>query len=142
MQLGVTRPDGQVRLVADPTRPTPKLLKVFTTGSALWRFIDGCAALVPSWPDGRSNEHEDLIAALLDDLRDWNDAVGYTDSYVAKRDAARALGEHVKRLARAGFLIGAKERFCLLTGGVGEPVPWRVIDIEVQPAGTAQVVKR
>jgi hypothetical protein len=116
------------------------LLKVFTTGSALWHFIDGCAAFVPSWPNGLSDEHEDLIAAFLDDLRDWNDAVGSTDSYVAKRDAARALGEHVMRLAKAGFLIGAKERSCLLTGGVGEPVPWCVIDIEVQPAATAQVV--
>lgn len=132
---------GPLQLVPDPTRPIPKVLKIFTTGSSLWHMIDGSTAFYPSWPAGLSDEHEDLIAAFLDDIRDWNDCVGGQESYQAKRDAARGLGEHIQLLAEAGFLVGARERFCLLTGGVQqEPSPWRVIDIEIQPASLAQVV--
>ncbi len=132
---------GPVQLVPDPTRPIPKVLKIFTTGSGLWHMIDGSTAFYPSWPAGLSDEQEDIIAAFLDDVRDWNDCVGGQESYQAKRDAARGLGEHIKLLAEAGFLVGARERFCLLTGDVQqEPSPWRVIDIEIQPASLAQVV--
>lgn len=139
--LGKSNSFGPVQLVPDPTRPISKVLKIFTTGSGLWHLVDGSAAFYPSWPAGLSDEHEDLIAAFLDDVRDWNDCVGGQESYRAKRDASRGLGEHIKLLAEAGFFAGARERFCLLTGGVQqEPSPWRVIDIEIQPAALAQVV--
>jgi hypothetical protein len=118
--------NGPVELVPDPTRPIPKIFKIFTTGSSLWHMVDGSTAFYPSWPAGLSDKHEDLIAAFLDDVRDWNDCVGGQESYQAKRDAARGLGEHMKLLAEAGFLVGARERFCLLTGGVQQELsPWR-----------------
>jgi HNH endonuclease len=139
--LGEAKSCGSVQLVPDPTRPIPKVLKICTTGSRLWHLVDSSAAFYPSWPAGLSDEHEDLIAAFLDDLRDWNDCVGDQESYKAKRDASRGLDEHIKRLAEAGFVVGARKRFCLLTGGVQqEPSPWRVIDIEIQPAALAQIV--
>lgn len=141
MRSSESRNFGSVQLVPDPLRPTPKALKVFTTGSALWRFVEGSMAFYPSWPNGLREEHEDLIADFLDDLRDCNDVVDHLDSFRAKRDAARELGDHIKCLAEAGFLVGARERFCLLTGGVQEePSPWRVLDIEVQPAAAVQLV--
>jgi hypothetical protein len=108
----------------------------------LWYFVDGSEAFYPTWPGGLGDENEDMIASFCDDLRDWLDvAGGPLELFRAKRDASRALGEHIKRLAEAGFLIGARERFCLLVGGTApEPSTRRVIDIEIQPAAVARVV--
>jgi hypothetical protein len=108
------------------------------TGNALWHFVEGYAAFYPSWPDGLSDEDEDLIAEFLDDLRDWNDVAG--DSYKTSREAARAIGEHVKRLAKAGLFVGARKRHCLLAGGVQEPSSWVVVDIEIQRIREAELV--
>jgi hypothetical protein len=60
-----------------------------------------------SWPDSLPDEHEDMIADFLDDVRDWGDAVGGQDSYRAKRDAAKGLAEHVRPLAEAGYLMSS-----------------------------------
>jgi hypothetical protein len=136
--LGSDASFGPVKIVPDPARPAPKTLKLFVTGSRLWHFVDGSMGFYPSWPDGLSDEHEDMIAAFLDDLRDWNDIASDLDSYGAKRDAAKCLDGHIKRLAKAGFLVGARQRFCLLVGGIQEtPMPWRLVDIEIQPAALA-----
>lgn len=133
--------NGPVRLVPDPTKPVEKNLKLFLNGSKFWHFVDGARGFYPSWVSGLSDEDEDRIAHFLDDLRDWIDICSDVDSFTAKRDAARALGEHIKELAEAGFFVGARERFMLLTGGIDEqPWPWRVLDIEVQPVADAQVV--
>jgi hypothetical protein len=63
------------------------------------------------------------------------------DIYRVGRDAAKHLGEHVQALSKAGLLIGARKRHCLLIGGVAEePSPWRAVDIEIQPFGIAQII--
>jgi hypothetical protein len=59
---------------------------------------------------------------------------------LAGRDAAKHLQEHVQALTESGLLIGARQRFCLLTGGSQEPSPWHVLDIEIQPLSIAQLV--
>jgi hypothetical protein len=124
---------GPARLVPDPTRPTAKVLKPMTMGTSLWNLVDGSCSLNAGMPEGLSDEEEDLIAAFLEDISNWNDvAGGVGESFRSKRDAARALGEHIKNLAEAGFLVGARERFLMLTGGVERaPWPWRSIDIEI-----------
>lgn len=54
------------------------------------------------------------------------------------RNAGRSLGEHFKALAEAGYFVGARKRFLLLTGGVSsEPSSWRSVDIEIQPVASA-----
>ena len=132
---------GPVRLVPDPRRPTAKVLKAITTGTSLWNLVDGSLSLNTSVPEGLRDEEEDLIAAFLEDVSDWNTvAGGIGESFKAKRDAARGLGERIKSLAEAGFLVGARERFLLLTGGVDEaPWPWRATDIEVHRASEVEL---
>lgn len=135
--LDETRPS---RLVADPTHPVPKKLRLCMTGSALWNLMSGVYSFYPSWPEGLSEKQQDMIASFLDDLRDWMDLTSFNDSYQAGRDAARHLNEHVKALTETGLLIGARQRHCLLTGGAQEPSPWRVLEIEIQPLRIAQLV--
>jgi hypothetical protein len=139
--LGETINPGPVRLIPDPTRPPKKMLTLITTGTALWRFVNGSHSFFPSWPDGLSDEYEDLIAGFFDSLRDWMDIAGDLDSYRDELHARRSLDESIEELAKAGFLVGARERFLLLTGGVNsEPAPWRAFDIEVQPFSAMQLL--
>ena len=61
-------------------------------------------------------------------------------SYKEGRQAAKALGEHVKRLADVGLFVGTRDRHMLLTGGISaEPSSWRGFDIEFQPVTDAQL---
>lgn len=138
--LGETTNPGPVRLIPDPTRPPKKMLKLFISGTELWHFFDGALSFLPRWPSGLSDEHEDLIAGFFDNLRDWNDISGDLDSYRAKRDACRSIDGNIEELAKAGFIVGARERFLLLTGGVSqEPSSWRAVEIEVQPFSAMQL---
>jgi hypothetical protein len=138
--LGETTNPGPVRLIPDPARPQKKMLKLVISGAALWHFVDGAHAFYPCWPDGLSDEHEDLIAALFDNVRDWIDISGEL-SFSEKRNARRSLNENIEELAGAGFVVGARDRFLLLTGGVNqEPWPWRAVDIEVQRFSAMQLV--
>jgi hypothetical protein len=51
------------------------------------------------------------------------------------------LDEKMKELALAGFAIGARERFLLLTGGSDvKPEPWRIVDVKVQSAVLVRIV--
>jgi hypothetical protein len=62
-------------------------------------------------------------------------------SFTEQRHACRSLNENIEELAKAGFVVGVRERRLLLTGGVSqEPQPWRAVDIEVQPFCLMQVV--
>jgi hypothetical protein len=133
------RPDpGPTRLIPDPAHPTPKMLKLFTSGSVFWHFFAGSCSFSPCWPEGLGDENEDLIAAFLQDLKDWMDAVGMEGDYSDHREASKAMDHHISELAKAGFLLGAKRRYMLLTGGVdAAPVPWRLTEIEIQPASLA-----
>ena len=68
-------------------------------------------------------EEQDLIAAFLADLTDWIDAASMEDSYRVGRDAAKALGEHIKDLHAANLLVGARVRYLVLTGPSAD---WRI----------------
>jgi len=138
---GETIDHGPVRLIPDRTRPPKKMLTLITSGTALWRFVKSAHSSFTSSPDGLSDAHEDLIAAFFDNLQDWMDISGDFDSYRDELNARRALDESIKELAKAGFVVGARERFLLLTGGVDKaPSPWRTFDVEVQPFNLMQMV--
>jgi hypothetical protein len=139
--LGETTDPGPVRLIQDSTQPPKKMLTLITSGTMLWSFIKGSYSFYPSWPDGLSGTHEDLIASFFDQLRDWMDVSGDLDSYRHELDARRSLDENIEELAKDGLVVGARERFLLLTGGVDEqPSSWRSFDIEVQPFSLMQLV--
>jgi len=131
--LGETANPGSVRLIPDPGRPPKETLKLMISGTELWHFVDGAYAFYPRWPAGLSDEHEDLIAALLDNLGDWINVSGDL-SFSEKRNASRSLNENIEELAKVGLVVWARERFLLLTGGINqEPSPWRAVDIVVRP---------
>ncbi len=140
--LGEHRDDpGPVRLIPDPKRPPEKVLTLITSGAALWNFVKGAYSFYPSSPDGLSNEHEEIIAGFFDSLRDWIDISDDLDSYREELHARRSLDENIEDLARAGFVVGARKRFLLLTGGVNaEPSSWRAFDVQVQRFGEMQVL--
>lgn len=138
---GLAENSGPVRLVPDPTCPIPKTMKVCMTASALWNLMGDAHIFYPSWPDGLSEEQQDLIADFLDDLRDWRDVASMEDSYRVGRDASKHLETHVQTLHKTGLLIGARRRHCLLAGGVTqEPSPWLAVDIVIQPLSITQVI--
>jgi hypothetical protein len=130
---------GPVRLIPDPTKPTPKVLKLCITGEDLWYAFDGASSFNPRWPAGLSDEQGDAVDALLDELRDWMDIADEL-SFAEKRRAGKGLEEHILRLASVGLLVGTRERYLLLTGGVsGDPSSWRSVDIEFHPADKARL---
>jgi hypothetical protein len=131
---------GSVRLIADPTKPTPKILKLSLTGETLWQVLDGALSFNPYWPTSLSDEQGDAIDNLLDELRDWLDVASEL-SYKEKRQAVKVLDEHMKRLGDVGLFVGIRDRHMLLTGGVSDdPFSWRGFDVEFQPVAEAQLV--
>jgi|SRR5215469_1276772 len=130
-----------VLLVPDPVRAARGGFALFSTGPDLLRFAAGLNGFCPRWPDGLSDEHRDLISAFFKELGAWTDSGGGRNSSQAGRDAAAVLGEHMAELAEADFVVGARERYFILTGGRGtEPLSWRILDVEVRPAKLAQVI--
>jgi hypothetical protein len=87
----------------------------------------------PSWPSGLSEDRQDLMAAFLDDLRDWIDVHSTEDSYHTGWEAAKALNTHVVNLNEASLLVGVRIRHLLLTGGSRDSVPWRELDVQIRP---------
>lgn len=138
-KLGEKTEPGPVRLVPDPEHPTPKVLKLFTTGTAFWDYFSGSKSFSPGRPEGLSDEDEDLIAGFFQELQDWMDLAGMGhDTFKTNRDASKSLGSRISELAEAGFLLGARRRYMLLTGGIDEaPVPWRSTDVEIHRASEA-----
>lgn len=121
-------------LVPDPARAGPGVFRLFATGSALLRFADGLNGFCSSWPEGLGEKHAELICALFSTLRDWMNASGGRDSIQAGPDISRTVDEYIEQLAKGGFVVGARERFFLLTGGAdATPLSWRIVDITVQP---------
>jgi hypothetical protein len=138
---GLGESNGPVRVIPDPAHPIPKALRVCMTATTLWNVMSDAHVFHPSWPDRLSEHQEDLIASFLDDLRDWRDVASMEDGYGIGREASKALEAHVQALHKAGLLVGARKRHCLLTSGVAqEPSRWRAVDIELQPLSIAQVV--
>jgi hypothetical protein len=129
---------GPVRLIPDPTRPAPKVLRVCMTGEALWQSVNGAYSVWPSWPDYLSDEQASAVDELLDDLKDNLDVASEL-SYKEGRQAARELGEYIKRLAALGVFVGVRDRQMLLIGGVGEASSWRGFEIQFQRASEAQL---
>ncbi len=130
--LGASTRPGPVRLIPDPAYPAPKALQIITTGDALWKLVDGVKSFFPEGPENITSDDQDLIDAFFDAVDGWMNVASDLDSFGAKRQASRNLGEHIKALAEAGFLVGASERHLLLTGGIDEePWPWRAVDIQV-----------
>jgi hypothetical protein len=129
---------GPVRLISDPTKPKAKVVKLCLTGEALWTAFNGASSFYPSWPAGLSDEQQDAVDGLLDELRDWIDVVGEL-SYKDQRWFARELGDRLTLLADVGLLVGTRDRHMLLVGGVSsEASSWRGIEIEFQPVEQAQ----
>jgi hypothetical protein len=131
--------NGPVRLIPDPTKPTPKLLKLCRTGEDLWQSVSGAHSSNASYPAGLNDDQAEVVDSLLDELRDWMDIAGEL-SFKEQRQAARRLDEHIERLAGLGLFVGTRIRHMLLTGGApAEPSPWPCFDIEFQPIAEAQL---
>jgi hypothetical protein len=130
---------GPVRLIPDPTKETPKLLKLGLTGEALWETVNGAYSFCPAYPAGLNDDQADAVDSLLDGLSDWLDVASEL-SYKESRQAAKTLGEHIKRLAEAGLFVGTRDRHMLLAGGSAQPSSWRGFEIEFQPVTEAQLV--
>jgi hypothetical protein len=130
-----------VLLVPDPAQPAPGMFRLFTTGSSLLRFADSLNGFSSSRPEGLAEEHADLISGLFGILRDWMNTSGNQNSAQAEPDVSWALDECIKKLAKGGFVVRARERFFLLTGGTdAKPLSWRIVDIKIQAAVPVTIV--
>lgn len=129
---------GQIRLIPDPTKPTPKLLTVCVTGETLWSHLSGSHSFNPSWPGSLDDAQGDAVAGLLDELRDWLD-VASEMSYSEGRSAAKELGERLKELVGLGLFVGVRQRHLMLAGGASEPTRWRSFDIQFQRVTEAEL---
>jgi hypothetical protein len=122
---------GPVRLIPDPNKPTPRVLKICYNGELLWEHLCASYSFYPEWPEGLNDEQGEAVTVLLDELRDWLD-IAKELSYAEGRKAAKGLGESVSELARLGIFTGVRDHNMLLVGGEGEPTTWRSFDIELQ----------
>jgi len=129
-----------VLLLPDPARTASGGFRLFATGSALLRFAHGLNGLCSSCPEGLGEEPAGLISAFFGTLRAWVTTADRQHSSQADLEVSRALGEHMTELARIGFVVGARDRFLLLTGGSeAKPLSWRIVDVTVQPVALVEV---
>lgn len=129
-----------IKLVPDPSHPDPKLLKVITSGNALWSMIEASKVFAHSRPDHVPDGDEELIIDFLDSVREWGDISPELESLREKHEAAKSLNEQIRGLADAGYVVGAKLRHMLMTGGAfDEPWPWPMLVVEVQPTALARL---
>jgi hypothetical protein len=129
---------GPVRLIVDPTKPTPKVLTACFSGDVLWSHLSGSYSFYPSWPDDLDDAQGQAVATLLDYLRDWLD-VASEMSYTEAHGAAKEVGEHIRELLGLGIVIGVRRRHLLLAGGVdAEPSSWRSFDIQFNRVSEVQ----
>jgi hypothetical protein len=130
-----------MRLIPDPTRPTPNVLKLCLTGQALWEAFEGSMSFYPSSPEGLNDEQGEAVDALFDDLSDWIHVASEL-SYRERRQAGKSIGEHIRALAGIGLFVGARARYMLLTGGVyDDSSSWRTCDIQVQRVAEAELAE-
>jgi hypothetical protein len=130
--------DELLRLVPDPTRPIPMRLRVFNLASSLWNFMGDAQIFYPGWPNGLTAAQEEVIAAFVADLVRWRDVAAIKGSFQLTRQAARQLAEPFGALLTAGLVLGARERQCLLLRFALDPLPMRVIYLDILPAGAEQ----
>jgi hypothetical protein len=112
---------GSIRLIPDPTKPTPKLLTVCVTGETLWSHLSGSHSFNPSWPGSLDDAQGDAVADVATEM-----------SYSEGRSAAKELGERLKELVGLGLFVGVRQRHLMLAGGASEPTRWRSFDIQFQ----------
>jgi hypothetical protein len=129
-----------IRLVPDPAFRIPKVMNLCMTGTQLWNVMQGAHMMYPSWPSNLTEHQNDLVADFLDNVHEWMDIGGMVGTFKIGRDAAKHLSELIKEMNEAGLFVGARRRHCLLTGGVGDPSPWAVFDIEFCPVMEAMMV--
>jgi hypothetical protein len=139
-QLASAPATAPIRLVPDPAYPIPTVLNLCMTGTQFWNVMQGAHMMYPSWPSNLAEDQNDLVADFLDDVRDWMDVGAFEDSFKVGRDAAKHLSEQIKELNEAGLFVGARRRHCMMTGGVSDPSPWVVFDVEFQPISEASLV--
>jgi hypothetical protein len=109
---------GPVRLIPDPTHPTPRVLNLCFTGDPPWSHLCASYSLYPSWPEGLDEAQGNAVDALLDELRDWLDVANEL-SCAEGRKAPKALGERISELVRLGIFTGVRPRTSCW------PVGWR-----------------
>ena len=129
-----------IRLVPDPAFPIPKVMNLCMTGTQLWQVMEGAHAFYRSVPTNLTEAQHDLVADFSQSVQDWMDVSALDGSFRVGRDAAKHLSELIKEVNEAGLFVGARRRQCLLTGGVGDPSPWVVFDLEFQPIMEAMMV--
>jgi hypothetical protein len=127
-----------VRLIPDPAKPAPRLLKLCRTGEDLWQSLSGAYSFSPSYPARLNDDQAEAIDGLLDLLRDWLDIAAEL-SYKEQREICRGLTERIVQLTELGLLVGTRTRYLLLAGGSADPSEWRSFDIEFQPVAEAQL---
>jgi hypothetical protein len=59
--------------------------------------------------------------------------IALANSHLASSGMPAALNEDIEDLAKAGFVVGVRERRLLRAGVLQAPQPWRAFGIEVQP---------
>jgi hypothetical protein len=131
-----------IRPVPDPLYPIPRMLTLVITGNALWDLASGTSSREATWDANATDEQRDVIATFMEALGDWLDVEALNGGFQVGRDAAKHLNGLVEDLTKVGLLIGVRKRHCLLTGGVGVPSQWAVLDIEFQPLADAQLVDK
>lgn len=55
-----------LKFVPDPEYPVPNAVKVFTTARSLWDFMGNAESFNPSWPDGLTDEQQDLVDVFVE----------------------------------------------------------------------------
>jgi hypothetical protein len=110
------------------------------TGTQFWNTMQGAHMMYPSWPSNLTEDQNDLVADFLDNVHDWMDVGAFEDSFKVGREAVKHLSEQIKELNEAGLFVGARRRHSMMTGGVSDPSPWAVFDVEFQPISEASLV--
>jgi hypothetical protein len=130
---------GPVRLIADPAKPTPKAFVACFGGDALWSHVVGSHSLQSLVPDGLDDAQGDAVAELLDYLGDLLNVVSEM-SNTEGRQAAKDLGDRIRQLLGLGIVVGVRQHYQLLAGGVdAEPSSWRSFDILFDRVSEAQL---
>ena len=120
-----------IRIVPDPAYPIPQHLTLCRTGTELQQIIRGAHMFYPDTSPNVTEAQHDLAAGFFDTVRDCMDVASFDDSFRARREVAKVLDEQIKELNDAGLFVGARRRHCLVTGGVQDPSPWLVFDLEL-----------
>jgi hypothetical protein len=130
--------DQLIRLVPDPTRPIPMRPHAVSLASSLWNFMGDAQIFYPGWPDGLTREQEAVISAFVADLARWRDVAAVKGNFQLSRDAARQLAAPFGAMGETGLLVSARERQCLLLRFTLDPLPMRVIYLDIVPAAAPQ----